>query len=38
VIDGAQFPDAKTAVELTQPAMQLMLSSRPPRTRSCARV
>ncbi|HEX9572736.1 MAG TPA: DHH family phosphoesterase [Myxococcales bacterium] len=25
VIDGAQFPDAKTAVELTQPAMQLML-------------
>src|SRR5258708_13838540 len=25
VIDGAQFPDAKTAVELTQPALQLML-------------
>src|SRR5437764_1215189 len=25
VIDGAQFPDAKTAVELTKPAMQLML-------------
>src|SRR6266849_3709554 len=25
VIDGAQFPDAKTAVELTEPAMQLML-------------
>ncbi|MFL5374550.1 MAG: hypothetical protein ACJ78T_11205 [Myxococcales bacterium] len=25
VIDGAQFPDAKTAVELTHPALQLML-------------
>jgi hypothetical protein len=25
VIDGAQFPDARTAVELTEPAMQLML-------------
>ena len=25
VIDGAQFPDARTAVELTHPAMQLML-------------
>jgi len=25
VIDGAQFPNAQTAVELTQPAMQLML-------------
>jgi hypothetical protein len=25
VIDGAQFPDPQTAVELTQPAMQLML-------------
>lgn len=24
VIDGAQFPDAKTAVELTEPALQLM--------------
>lgn len=25
IIDGAQFPDAKTAVELKQPAMRLML-------------
>jgi hypothetical protein len=25
VIDGAKFPDARTAVELTDPAMQLML-------------
>jgi hypothetical protein len=25
VIDGAKFPDARTAVELTHPAMQLML-------------
>jgi len=25
IIDGAQFPDATTAVELTHPAMQLML-------------
>ena len=25
IIDGAQFPDARTAVELTEPAMQLML-------------
>ena len=25
VIDGAQFPDARTAVELTEPAMQFML-------------
>ena len=25
IIDGAQFPDAKTAVELKEPAMRLML-------------
>jgi len=36
VIDGAQFPDPKTAVELTEPAMQLMLlieASKDPRLR-----
>ena len=35
IIDGAQFPDAKTAVELKEPAMRLMLvieASHEPRT------